>query len=599
MKRFFFILLLTLIINPVFAESELQSDAVSDSLASDSLSVAIPIPFSLLEICRATGSDISQVFVITRSEIRQNHFTNIEDVLAAIPELILIPRGGAGQPIDARQGLSSINQLIVLINGQPAQNSFLGEPVLSSIPVACIERIEYLPPSSIAAEWGASATGIIHIVTHSGKISNPISTIAYETGANSTNLYQVMVSGELGSRMQGVFSYDFRETDGFRDFSESKDADFFGAVSAQVDSLWTIHLQGRNETRHVESPNPNLITTDGIQTRDFWSSFGISANRLDWRNLFQFVRQSIKIYNADSTVQRYQYDALHLRSDRSWRIGICSVRAGARLDYLNLRKIKPADNFSNLHSGNGFITATSHFLSMNGRQITATGTANFLLHSEESPVLAASGELRYFSGETWKVSLNLAQFRRHLSPDEQFFQKKSISDPETIRDYRVSVDFSLPDIRAGVRLYRQNFRQSQLFESQIHGINYGAIGFLGYQHRDRGSFISKLHVNRPDGDPTDSYLPVLLQSGINVSHPFFDGELVCRLKLDWRYFEQKDQSESNRYAVFDVGFQLDFGNNFQANLTFHNITDQSYGYVPDSVMPGYYQSWGIYWIFQN
>jgi len=129
--------------------------------------------------------------IYTKEDIQKTHSQNIYEFLNQATSVITIPSYGNpfAQKIDMHgYGADGYQNIIVLINGRRLNNIDMSSPLLSSIPLNAIERIEISKGSGIVTAGDGANAGVINIITST-------------TGANSLSLY----GGTYGTK-DGAFN---------------------------------------------------------------------------------------------------------------------------------------------------------------------------------------------------------------------------------------------------------------------------------------------------------------------------------------------------------------------------------------------------------
>lgn len=108
---------------------------------------------------------LAPVEVITKAEIERRQPKSVTELLRVLPGVQMGSSGGLGQQTSLFIRGTNSDQSLVLINGRPLASMVAGSPDLSQIPVASIERVEYIRgPRAVA--YGANAIGgVINIIT--------------------------------------------------------------------------------------------------------------------------------------------------------------------------------------------------------------------------------------------------------------------------------------------------------------------------------------------------------------------------------------------------------------------------------------------------
>lgn len=138
--------------------------------------------------------------IYTKEDIQKTHSQNIYEFLNQATSVITIPSYGNpfAQKIDMHgYGADGYQNIIVLINGRRLNNIDMSSPLLSSIPLNAIERIEIKKGNGIVTAGDGANAGVINIITST-------------TGTNSFSLY----GGTYGTK-DGAFNIN-KNTDTIR-----------------------------------------------------------------------------------------------------------------------------------------------------------------------------------------------------------------------------------------------------------------------------------------------------------------------------------------------------------------------------------------------
>jgi len=136
--------------------------------------------------------------VITRKEIEEKNYINVEDMLRGELGLDVVQNGtlGSTSTVFIRGGGSS--STLVLVDGIQVNSNTLGSFNFAHIQPDNIERVEILRGAQ-STIWGADAVGgVINIVTRRGK-GKPKHYMSFEGGSFSTFKETLGSSGEVGN----------------------------------------------------------------------------------------------------------------------------------------------------------------------------------------------------------------------------------------------------------------------------------------------------------------------------------------------------------------------------------------------------------------
>lgn len=128
-------------------------------------STSLPITVTATRFAEPTASVLAPVNIITRKEIEQLHARSVTDVVKTLPGVEMVSNGGRGQNATAFTRGASSAETLVLIDGVRINSATTGGADFSSIPLAQVERIEFIRGAR-ASVYGADAIGgVINIIT--------------------------------------------------------------------------------------------------------------------------------------------------------------------------------------------------------------------------------------------------------------------------------------------------------------------------------------------------------------------------------------------------------------------------------------------------
>jgi vitamin B12 transporter len=166
-----------------------------------------------------TGSSVT---AMSGDEARASGFSQLSDVMRTFPGMHVNQSGARGSLTQFRVRGAEANHLLVVIDGVPANAIGDGEYNFADIPLDDIERIELLrgPQSGI---YGANAhSGVLTIVTKSGRGQKPEFNARVEGGTQRSAEGSASARGSAGP-VYGAITTSYATTNGFniaRDGSE-------------------------------------------------------------------------------------------------------------------------------------------------------------------------------------------------------------------------------------------------------------------------------------------------------------------------------------------------------------------------------------------
>lgn len=163
----------------------------------------------------------STVSVITRDMIENSTATNVPELLAAVPGVNMLGYGGLGSDnsVNIRvTGGNHTQQVLLLIDGQPANNSFKGGVDWNTIPLANIERIEVVRGPVSALYGDNSLGGAVNIITR--KFDKDGGVVEASYGSFETFTTSLVQQGKLNDGGNYILTAGYGNSDGFRDHSD-------------------------------------------------------------------------------------------------------------------------------------------------------------------------------------------------------------------------------------------------------------------------------------------------------------------------------------------------------------------------------------------
>ena len=173
-----------------------------------------------------TGSSVT---AMTGDEARASGFSQLSDVMRTFPGMHVNQSGARGSLTQFRVRGAEANHLLVMIDGVPANAIGDGEYNFADMPLDDIQQIELLrgPQSGL---YGANAhSGVLTIVTKSGRGQKPEFNARVEGGTQRSGEGSASARGSAGP-VYGSLTTSYATTNGFniaRDGSEPDGAKRF------------------------------------------------------------------------------------------------------------------------------------------------------------------------------------------------------------------------------------------------------------------------------------------------------------------------------------------------------------------------------------
>lgn len=291
------------------------------------------------------SSDAVEIY--TDEDIEKSHTKNIYEFLNQQTSVIAMPSYGNSyaQKLDMRgYGIDSGYQNIVItLDGRKLNNIDMVAPLLGSIPITSIEKIEIIKSSGIVIGGDGANAGVINITT---KKSSDKEISIY--GGTQKSVGSSFYLGHSDEKLSIAASGDAQRSDGTRDTKDGGDekklynasfnisyliGDQFelraGAISARSDQIFAgfLTLDEYNESAGQEgviSPNRQKFNTDTL-------SAGVSyfMNEKLSFDLDASHEKKRSNYVTYSSISDYDYD--NARAIVDFKDGYLALKAGVEL----------------------------------------------------------------------------------------------------------------------------------------------------------------------------------------------------------------------------------------------------------------------------
>ncbi|PKM92647.1 MAG: hypothetical protein CVU80_02235, partial [Elusimicrobia bacterium HGW-Elusimicrobia-4] len=213
----------------------------------------------------------------------------------------------------------SSQQVLVMVDGRPVNDSSLGSANLTEIPSENIERIEIMRgPSS--ALYGANALGgVVNIITKKATAVKPKTEIGIEKGSFNTQNYKMNFTAMPG-KANIFLSGGKNITDGFRDNSDYDATNLSAKIGYDFEKYGELTLSNGFLTSELGVPGPNYvfdpITWQKIILPEKEAS-SPNANQKD-KKIYNQLEHKINIKNTSVQTKIYQdYQERHYKNPDS------------------------------------------------------------------------------------------------------------------------------------------------------------------------------------------------------------------------------------------------------------------------------------------
>lgn len=168
------------------------------------------------------------VSVISRSDIEVAHAVTVDEFLDSVPGVNIQGAGHYGDKVTLNfrglQGRYGAQRVLVLIDGRPANEEYMGDFDFRFVPVEAIERIEVCKGPASALYGGLAIGGVINIVTKNPR-KKKAGTFSASLGSHNSRQYTAAISTG-GKTLASLFTGSGFATDGYLKNSDGSNQDW-------------------------------------------------------------------------------------------------------------------------------------------------------------------------------------------------------------------------------------------------------------------------------------------------------------------------------------------------------------------------------------
>ncbi|MDY4372268.1 TonB-dependent vitamin B12 receptor BtuB [Pectobacterium carotovorum] len=165
------------------------------------------------------SSVLAAIDVVTRDDINRWQAKNVLEVMRRLPGVNIAQTGGLGQSASMYIRGSEARHTLVLIDGVPiAKYGITGDPDFNLIPIALVQRIEFMrgPRSAV---YGADAIGgVVNIITQTTENKTVLNAGA---GSNRYQEYSGSLHQSVGDSTRVSLAGAYQDTRGFNVYPDS------------------------------------------------------------------------------------------------------------------------------------------------------------------------------------------------------------------------------------------------------------------------------------------------------------------------------------------------------------------------------------------
>jgi vitamin B12 transporter len=534
---------------------------------------------------------LASVTVLTRDEIEAAGSLDLVDLMRGVAGLDVVRGGGLGQQTSVFMRGSNSNQVLVLVDGVRIASANTGGYAWEHLPLAQVDRIEFVRGPRAALYGSDAIGGVIQIFTR--RPQGPAGTIG--VGSHGTRVADAAIgSGTADSRVGLRAAYS--STDGFsaqneRGFSYDPDDDGYTQRSLAVDASHAFEAL-RVEGQALASNNDVEFDRGESEVTQRSAQLALQGTRaIDWRLAASWARE---ILDTPVFVNRFE----SRRRQLDWQ-HVLQPREGAELVW-GLSSVQEdgasINTFSNVAQYRGSRDHQAGFVSwrdghaawqweLAGRHDDYDGfggqsTAQAALGLQ----LATHSRLRASVGEGFRAP-NLNEL---FSPGffGGFFAGNPALRPERSQAWELGAEHSTGGVAFGWRVYRNDVRDLVDFSGgeTFQAINIGRARLQGVEAdvswtRGDLSLSGNLTWLRARNRDTDVALLRRAPRQANVRAEYAIGRGSAGLVLNASSARPEFGGDLPGYAVLSAFLRWPLGDRLDLDLRLENLTDRDYELV--------------------
>ena len=269
------------------------------------------------------SSVLAPTTVVTREEIDRWQSKSLTDVMRRLPGVDVAQNGGLGQQSSLFIRGTNSSHVLILIDGiRLNQAGITGSSDLSQIPLALVQRIEYVRGARSAVYGSDAIGGVINIIT--GR-AQPGSTLTAGVGSHGYQSYDGSTQQMLGAATKLTLAGNYTYTKGYDVVAglpdaygdpAQKDRDGFmsktlyGALEHQFNQQFSGFVRGYGfDNRTDYDGYPDYVTPNGfVDTRQLYSQTwdsGLRFNQGIYSSQLIASYSHTKDYNYSPAAGRY------------------------------------------------------------------------------------------------------------------------------------------------------------------------------------------------------------------------------------------------------------------------------------------------------
>ncbi|MGL4393219.1 MAG: TonB-dependent receptor domain-containing protein [Fusobacteriaceae bacterium] len=288
-----------------------------------------------LELISATAiySDLDSipknVIIITAEEIKKQGAKTINEVLKSVPNLKTDSFTNLEPIFDLRgQGDTSKSNVLVLVNGVPANSVDGSGYIVSNIPIDQIERVEVNPTGGAVLYGDGTVGGTVNIITKAPKNQKNYGLFSVDGGSYNSLKSDFAYGTNLFEKFSLQAGYMMGHSNAERDYTAKDSKNFNGDIKYILPDESALYFKyNYYDTKYQlpgslfkdeveENRNQALMKSDGANTRNTFNLNYLKkfSKNFDFAlyNSYEFSKNAY-IYYVPSSSYYYETDNLYLR----------------------------------------------------------------------------------------------------------------------------------------------------------------------------------------------------------------------------------------------------------------------------------------------
>ncbi|MFA5778872.1 MAG: TonB-dependent receptor [Elusimicrobiota bacterium] len=259
------------------------------------------------------------ITLISEDEIKNSDAKNVGEILenkTGIVEVSKYGTLGSQSELRIRSGGASAQQVLVMVDGRPVNDTSLGSANLTEIPSENIERIEILrgPASAL---YGANALGgVVNIITKKATAVKPKTEIGIAKGSFNTQNYKMNFTARPG-KLNIFLSGGKNITDGFRNNSDYNATDLSAKIGYDFEKYGEFYLSNGFLTSKLGVPGTNNTPLGDWDNHKERATSSPNANQKD-EKFYSQLEHKIIIANAPLKTNLYWDAQKRTYKDPDW-----------------------------------------------------------------------------------------------------------------------------------------------------------------------------------------------------------------------------------------------------------------------------------------